>query len=176
MTWMKRAGMCVMVTAAIGAASAWRPVAAQTPRNEDVLPALLTEVKGLRVAIEQMTSSGTQAQLLLGRLQLQETRVTSMLRRLDTVRDSLSGARREYDQLNRTMQMLDKDEETPNGMPGDKQDNLAGLKNQAAASKNNLDRLTAEELQLTADIAGEQARWVDISQRLDALERQLARK
>ena len=174
MTWMKRAGMCVMVTAAIGAASAWRPVAAQTPRNEDVLPALLTEVKGLRVAIEQMTSSGTQAQLLLGRLQLQETRVTSMLRRLDTVRDSLSSARRQYDQINGAMQMLDKDEETPTGTPGDTR--VPGLKNEAAAAKANVDRLTAEEQQLMGDIAGEQARWVDISQRLDALERQLAKK
>jgi chromosome segregation ATPase len=168
MTWMKRAGLIFVIAVAIAAASAWRPVAAQTPKSEDVLPALLTEVKGLRAAIEQMTSSGTQAQLLLGRLQLQEARVTSMIRRLDTVRDSLASARREYDQINSTVRMLDNHQETPTG---DTQ-----IARGAAAAKSNVDRLAAEEQQLVNDIASEQARWVDISQRLDALERQLARK
>jgi len=168
MTWMKRAGLIFVIVVAIAAASAWRPVAAQTPKNEDVLPALLTEVKGLRAAIEQMTSSGTQAQLLLGRLQLQEARVASMIRRLDTVRDSLASARREHDQINSTVRMLDKNEVTPTG------DTL--IARMAAAAKSNVDRLAAEEQQLVNDIASEQARWVDISQRLDALERQLARR
>jgi hypothetical protein len=37
----------------------------------DVLGALLTEVRGLRQAMEQMASAGPRAQLALGRLQLQ---------------------------------------------------------------------------------------------------------
>ena len=32
--------------------------AAPAPKNEDVLPALLAEVKGLRAAMEQMASAG----------------------------------------------------------------------------------------------------------------------
>jgi hypothetical protein len=163
------------LTVVLAIGSAWRPVAAQATRSDDVLPALLTEVKGLRAAMEQMASSSTQAQLLVGRLQLQEGRIASMIRRLDTVRDSLATARREYTQIQGSMQMLGTGE--PGGVPPqDRDDLLAGLKIQVATSKANVDRLAAEEMQLTADIATEQARWVDINQRLDELERSLARR
>src|SRR5262245_10589282 len=87
--------------------ASWPPTAAQAQRNDDILPALLTEVKGLRAAMEQMASGSTQAQLLVGRLQLQEGRVTSMIRRLDTVRDSLAEARKGYDQLAGGIKMLE---------------------------------------------------------------------
>ena len=48
----------------------WRPAAAQAVRSDDVLPALLVEVKGLRAAMEQMAGSSARAQVLIGRLQL----------------------------------------------------------------------------------------------------------
>ena len=52
-------------------------VAAQSGRSAepDVLNALLAEVRGLRAAMEQMSSAGPRVQLALGRLQLQEQRV-----------------------------------------------------------------------------------------------------
>src|SRR3954466_3698429 len=97
----------------------WRPTAvAQTVRSDDVLPALLQEVHGLRAAMEQMASGSTQAQVLIGRLQLQEGRVTSMIRRPAPGRDSLSNARREYEQIQGAMRMLGKDEQP--GAPDDK--------------------------------------------------------
>jgi len=150
--------------------------AQQTSTGNDVLPALLTEVKGLRAAMEQMASGSTQAQLLVGRLQLQEGRLTSMIRRLDTVRDTLAAARTQYNQLQGSVQMLQKDDEPG----GDNKDGLtgilAGLKSQVGAAKGNVDRLAAEEMQLTADIASEQQRWIAINQRLDELERTLAKR
>ena len=73
--------------------------AAQAPRTDDVLPALLVEVKGLRAAMEQMAGAGPRVQLFVGRLQLQEGRITGMIRRLDTVRDQLVTARRELEGL-----------------------------------------------------------------------------
>jgi len=142
---------------------------------EDVLPALLTEVRGLRAAMEQMASGSTQAQLLLGRLQLQEGRVAAMIRRLDTVHDNLATARREYDQLRGAVQMLQKDD-SPNEPQEQEPGVLAGLTSQVAAARTNVDRLAAEELQLTADIATEQQRWTAINQRLDELERTLAKR
>src|ERR1051326_9024222 len=89
------------------AASEWRPVRAQQATGADVLPALLAEVRGLRVAMEQMASASAQSQLLVGRLQLQETRMTGMIRRLDTVRDSLASAEQTYRQLHGSLQMLE---------------------------------------------------------------------
>jgi hypothetical protein len=159
-------------------AASWRPTAAQAARSDDVLPALLTEVKGLRAAMEQMASGGTQAQLLVGRLQLQEGRLTSMIRRLDTVRDNLAGARTQYNQLTGSLKMLGRNDE-PGGVPqkNDDDDMIAGMFTaQVAAAKTNIDRLAAEEAQLTGDIAGEQQRWIAINQRLDELERVLAKR
>jgi chromosome segregation ATPase len=177
MTRLKRTlTAAALVVAAIAAGASWRPVAAQATRNDDVLPALLTEVKGLRAAMEQMAAGSTQAQVLIGRLQLQESRVNGMIRRLDTVRDTLATARREYDQMRGAMQMLGKDASPNDAAEKDKEGLLAGFNAQVAAAKGNVDRLTAEELQLTADIATEQQRWVAINQRLDELERTLAKR
>jgi hypothetical protein len=164
----------VLVLAGVGT---WLvPAKAQSARNDDVLPTLLTEVKGLRAAMEQIASGSTQAQLLVGRLQLQEGRVTSMIRRLDTVRDNLAQARTGYNQLAASIKMLEGGDE-----PGEKPEEglggiVAGLKSQVESAKANVDRLTAEELQLTADIATEQQRWIAINQRLDELERTLSKR
>src|SRR5687768_11401627 len=100
---MKRLVGAFMLTAAgiaAGAAVQGGPhaEAAQNAQGQDVLPALLVEVRGLRAAMEQMASSGPRVQLALGRLQLQEQRVNNLLRRLETTRGSLAGAQREEEQ------------------------------------------------------------------------------
>jgi chromosome segregation ATPase len=145
----------------------------QQPAGTDVLPALLQEVKGLRAAMEQMATSNAHAQLLVGRLQLQESRMNSMIRRLDTVRDERAKAQATYDQIQGSLQMLERDQ-TPNEMPQNDRDNvLGGLKHEVETAKSAVDRWASEESQLTADLTTEQGRWVDINQRLDELERSL---
>jgi hypothetical protein len=179
MTPIHRSVVLSGILAVVAVGSWFAPARAQSARTDDVLPALLTEVKGLRAAMEQMASGSTQAQLLVGRLQLQEGRVTSMIRRLDTVRDNLGGARSQYEQLAGSIKMLQQGDE-PGTKPGEKPEELngilSGLKSQVAAAKANVDRLAGEEIQLTADIAGEQQRWIAINQRLDELERTLAKR
>src|SRR4051794_10708475 len=88
------AGMAVAVAVLMGVLvhAAQR---AQAPPNEEVLPALLAEVRGLRAAMEQMASAGPRIQLFATRLQLQETRMNGMVRRLDSVRESLASEQRE---------------------------------------------------------------------------------
>ena len=177
---MKPSAIILMLALVIvvGVATGHTSEAQRPAQQEDVLPALLTEVRGLRAAMEQMASGGAQAQLLVGRLQLQEGRITSMIRRLDTVRDSLATARREYDQMRGAMQMFEK-ESKANAEPDNAKDMegvFAGLKTQVVAAKANLDRLSAEEMQLTGDIANEQARWIAINQRLDELEKLIAKR
>ena len=66
---------------------------AQEPQS--VLPALLTEVRGLRAAMEQMASAGPRVQLALGRLQLQEQRINTLIMKLDSTRERLATAQRE---------------------------------------------------------------------------------
>ena len=71
------------------------PTARPPDAGEQVLNALLIEVRGLRAAMEQMASAGPRVQLFASRLQLQETRINNMIRRLDTVRDRIGEAQQE---------------------------------------------------------------------------------
>jgi len=159
-----------------GAAAGRTSVQAQPAISaQDVLPALLEEVKGLRAAMEQMAAAGPRAQLFVSRLQLQEGRIAGMVRRLDTVRDSLVTARREYEQIRGSLKMLESDKSA--GEPSDDAEGLlAGLKAHVAAAQANVTRLTAEEAQLTNDLTVEQGRWIELNQRLDELERTLAKR
>ncbi len=177
---MKRQYIAIVVAVVI-AGWTWTehtPLRAQQPiaAGADVLPALLTEVRGLRAAMEQMASDNAHAQLLVGRLHLQEGRIAGMVRRLDTIHDSLSTAKREYEQIRGSVQMLESDH-TPGETPqGDRDSLLGGLRRQVASAKSNVDRLSAEENQLTQDLTTEQGRWIEINQRLDELERTLAKR
>jgi hypothetical protein len=81
-------------------------VAAQGTGTPDVLGALLTEVRGLRVAMEQVASSGPRVQLALGRLQLQEQRLNTMIRRVETVRDAIVAAEKVHSEFLRQIATL----------------------------------------------------------------------
>lgn len=160
----------------VAGGSLWTRTAAQAPRTDDVLPALLAEVKGLRAAMEQMAGAGPRVQLFVGRLQLQEGRITGMIRRLDTVRDQLVTARRELEGLKGAAKMF-KVEESQN--PAEKVEipfPFGNLKEGVAAAEANITRLLAEEAQLANDLTTEQARWIEINRRLDELERELGKR
>jgi chromosome segregation ATPase len=147
--------------------------------NDEVLPALLAEVKGLRAAMEQMASAGPRVQLFVGRLQLQEARITSMARRLDTVRDSLAGAQAHYENTRQRFKELQSAmAENREGLPprAELESLLANRRSEVSAAKTAVDRLTAEEAQLGQDLPVEQGRWTEINQRLDELERALIKR
>ena len=101
--------------------------------------------------------------------------MNGMIRRLDTVRDTLGTARRDLDRAKGALKMLSGPPE-----PGVPQEDLGpminGMKQEVAAAQATVDRLANEETQLTQDLTAEQARWLDINQRLDELERALAKR
>ena len=76
-------------TGAFGAGGQSQQPVSSTP---DVLPALLTEVRGLRAAMEKMAAAGPRVQLALGRVQLQEQRISNAIRRLDAAARSRWGS------------------------------------------------------------------------------------
>jgi chromosome segregation ATPase len=175
-----KAGLAMGLVIVGGALVAARQ--AQPPAQPDVLPALLEEVKGLRAAMEQMASAGPRIQLFTSRLQLQEARINNMIRRLDTVRDSLASAQRELSHMQgeqlRTETVLAERQavNTPEAREEVRQVamNLEDVKRALVSARANVDRYTAEEAQLTGDIATEQARWTEINGRLDELEKLLS--
>jgi chromosome segregation ATPase len=152
--------------------------AAPPAKTEDMLPALLEEVKGLRAAIEQMASAGPRVQLFVGRLQLQESRMNGMIRRLESVRDKLAA---EQEVLTRALDEVKHFEaavaSANSPIPREELTQMISqTKRQAEERKATVARLTAEEAQLTQDLTVEQGRWTDINQRLDELERMLVKR
>ncbi len=148
-------------------------------KSDDVLPALLAEVKGLRAAMEQMASAGPRIQLFVSRLQLQETRMNNMIRRLETVRENVIAAQRALE--NEQEGVRNFESAIASGtVTGQHREELVqvlpGRKRQVAEHRATVARLTAEESQISADLATEQGRWTDINQRLDELERALSRR
>jgi predicted nucleic acid-binding Zn-ribbon protein len=155
--------------------------AAQGAREPDVLTALLTEVRGLRQAMEQMASAGPRVQLALGRLQLQEQRVNTMIRRLEGVRDSLVGAERHTMEVERQIVQMQEEMKSAEalGREGDVRaltDEVGALKRRLAGSQEDVRRWQAEEATLQQQIAGEQGRWAEINRTLEELERALGKR
>lgn len=153
-------------------------VAAQGARSQDpdVLSALLSEVRGLRQAMEQMALAGPRVQLALGRLQLQEQRVNTMIRRLEALRDSVSNAEKDaagqQAQLS-TFEKMFKEQPPDEGNP--MRQMMEGLRKAIAVSASEVQRLQGEEAQLQQQIAAEQGRWSEINRGLEELERALKR-
>ena len=77
--WWAAAAILISVLAVRGTLAGQ---AAAEP-SQDTLAALLVEVRGLRAAMEQMASVGPSIQLAMGRLQLQEQRINTLVRRAD---------------------------------------------------------------------------------------------
>lgn len=176
---MKRASRWGIAGAALVAVLTLRAtVAGQTAApNQDTLAALLVEVRGLRAAMEQMASAGPRVQLAFGRLQMQEQRVNTMIRRADELRakiaeteNALGNARSKLEGLQRALER--------NANPDERnalENMIPELKRQIGLTTTELQRLQAEEADASSQVLAEQARWADINQRLETLERALAR-
>jgi hypothetical protein len=168
----------------LGAAVNVSGQSAAPPRPDDVLPALLAEVRGLRAAMEQMASAGPRVQLFASRLQLQETRITNMIRRLDTVRDRIGESQQEITRLQTEEKQLEAafgEQKQPGSAEAREEAGvmtvlIAGMKSKIATATGALNRHVAEEAQLMADLTTEQGRWNAINQQLDELERALAKR
>jgi DNA repair exonuclease SbcCD ATPase subunit len=156
--------------------------------SQDIMPALLAEVRGLRQAMERSATSGAKVQLVLGRLQLQEQRVTSALRRLDEIRSKLNVAQREAAGLQDRIEGVEAElkdaavvPRTP--APGERprpsreqlEMMLTDARRELERKTSEVQRLGAEEAQVASEVTNEQARWFEFNQRLEELERALGR-
>jgi hypothetical protein len=154
-------------------------VRAQQPAPPpDTISALLVEVRGLRGALEQMATAGPRVQLALGRVQLQEQRILNQTHRLDAVSESLVQAQRRLEPMTQRVKTLrefvnmDPSEDIRRG----REQELADAKAEWGRLNADVQRLTAEEAALAADLAAEQNRWMDFNRLLEDLERTLAKR
>jgi chromosome segregation ATPase len=156
--------------------------AAQTGKTQEteILPALLVEVRGLRQAMEQIGTSGARVQLSLGRLQLQETRVNNMIRRLESIRDSIAKAEKEHAQTAAQLANFEgmfkqNAKDIPPGEKNPMEAMLDGFRKGVEGGAADILRLQTEEAQIQQQIAAEQGRWAEINKALEELERSLKR-
>ena len=176
---MKHTSMLWIAGAALLAIFTFRPsVAGQTaPSHQDTLAALLVEVRGLRAAMEQMASVGPSIQLAMGRLQLQEQRINTLVRRADALRDALASANKQAGELQELVGNIQR--QLDDNPEPERRSQLQGFlqqhKQELARATAEIQRLQTEESDAAAQVASEQARWAEINQRLEDLDRALAR-
>jgi hypothetical protein len=167
-----------IVVVGVGAAPGRAAAPPQAAAAADPLPALLNEVHGLRVAMKEIAATGPRVQVFVARLQLEEGRINTMLRRLDTVRDNLAAAQRELDNvLQQQSAIQTRLRDNPNDPHREDFTGMLGhFPREIVNRRGVVSRLSAEETQLTQDIAAEQTRWTEINQRLDEMERGLVKR
>ena len=151
--------------------------ARQARQEPGVLGALLVEVRGLRAAIEQMSSASARVQLAMGRLQLNEQRITTYMRRLDEIRDRRPGAELEVQKRQRELNAYaDAIRASVKPTPPEIDEEFKRQKGELADASAYLLRLQTEEAQLAREIATEQDRWTEINRTLEELDRVLTRR
>ena len=172
---MRRFVSLTIVIALLATVLALATPARSQQEPQSVLPALLTEVRGLRTAMERMASAGPRVQLALGRLQLQEQRINTLIMKLDSTRERLVDAQREVAQHQQQLSQFEAAfKEAPDTEERRQAEHMLGmLKGQMTSLSSEIQRLTAEEASLAGDIASEQARWNEFNQKLEELERAL---
>lgn len=115
-------------------------------------------------------------QILLGRVQLQEQRITNQVRRLDVVRASLVPAQQNLEPMEREVKEFEESLRRSLGTDNAMEEMLKEKKAEVTRRRAEVQRLIAEELLLAQDVAAEQARWTELNQRLEELERSLVRR
>ena len=126
------------------------------------------EIRALRADLNTYFDSTMRGQLLVARLQVQEGRITSVLRQLQEVETKLRENETAKAQMEQALKMFG------GGKPGEAEEGAelflgpikAGLE---TAAKTDAD-LRSQQAQLRTTLNEEQARWVAINARLEELE------
>lgn len=165
------------ITAGVAAAPAVR---AQSPARADTgdaaVTALITEVRALRAEMAATSRNQLRAQLLLGRVQMQEQRLAY----LDKQRSDVATALMVQSQMTSALrgQAGNLTGNACSKMPSDEgrrdcEANVAQMRRQLTEQEAREQQLRASESDLTNALSAEQARWSDFNSRLDELERTL---
>jgi hypothetical protein len=149
-------------------------VSGQAQRNPASTDDLLVELRGLRAEVNQAANANIRAQLLVGRLQLQEQRIDTVARQLGAVQDQLSIAIRETEAV---ATELKGNESAIGRVSPEKREEVEGeiryLTTNLQQRQRREQQLRVQESELSGQLAAEQNRWMDFNSRLDELERQL---
>jgi chromosome segregation ATPase len=148
----------------------------QKPGVDDSMGSLVAEIRELRYTVERSMSANSQAQLLLGRVLLQENRLATLGHQLQEARTRLADQQASQAAMERQLRhmtaMLDDVHSTEERQAI--QARIADLKDQVKQQQARSERLRGDETAAAAALSTEQNRWSEFNERLEALERTLA--
>lgn len=178
-----RATALVLVAAAIPlvSLSSWSPALAQEPATQRpaaadaAVTALVAEVRALRADLAQASQRSMRAQVLLGRLQMQEQRLAYLDRQRSEAAARVVEASRATAGMAAQLDQVDSGCGAPVNAQQRRDCELAAtqFKRQFGTQQAFEQQLRSQENDLANALAQEQARWSDVNSRLDDLERTL---
>jgi hypothetical protein len=170
--WFAWTALLLLVASGVaGALSAQTAIVTPAGSIDD---RLLEEIRGLRADLNQALSGNIRAQLLVGRLQLQEQRLNALNARRADVQRFLAVASQSQvaSDLKRMESALRESSLSPDDQRGLEMQ-VTLLKEKLAGEQREEQRLRAQEADLAAQLAAEQGRWISCNDRLDEIERSL---
>jgi hypothetical protein len=139
------------------------------------MKALVDEIRALRQTIERAAAQTGQAQLLLGRVQLQEARLAVLSRQYLDARSRSVGAQTEQTELEQQLRLLS--DPLRNTAPEERlaiEDRTRQLKHALEVQQVRTVQLRSDETAAADALSSEQQRWADFNERLEALERTIS--
>ena len=167
--WKKGALFALGALAVAGVASG------QAQRPDATLDELVVEVQALRAEMNQAAAASIRAQLLVGRLQMEDQRISGVVRELEAVQADLAAhAQTRVEAATRLRTM----EEAVLGATNDVREEATRQLTAARAAAQQVDRrqqtLKRRESALAKELEADQARWQDINERLENFEQSMA--
>lgn len=174
---MKRFTLAGLVLCALVAAAAAVRAQAPATTGDAAVAALIAEVRALRADMAAASRNQLRAQMLLGRVQMQEQRIAY----LDKQRADVVAAASVQQQMTAQMRSTFGLSNNPcAGIPATQAEQKRDCEANAGAMRKQLEAFDAREQELRTQendlanaLAAEQARWTDFNSRLDELERSL---
>jgi hypothetical protein len=152
-------------------------VSGQGQRSPATIDDLLIELRGLRGDLNQLSGTSVRAQLLVGRLQLQEARINTLGRDLTDIRQRLTGQATVLARLREEANRIEESVRTGD-FPAAERPNIERMlkdrQSELLRTQRDDQAMRSQEAEIAALLAAEQGRWSDFNSLLDELERTLA--
>jgi len=165
----------VLVTVGLVGLALASVASGQAQRPNATLDALVVEVQALRAEMNQAASASIRAQVLVGRLQMEDERITGAVRDLDAVESDLTTGAKRTSELAEDVTRL---EEMMLAAPADaraKYDRLLVTMHQTVEQhQRRQTTLKRRKDTLARDLREDQIRWTEINARLEHFEQTLA--
>ncbi|HEY6508259.1 MAG TPA: hypothetical protein VIY56_09615 [Vicinamibacterales bacterium] len=146
----------------------------QGRRPDATLDELVVEVQALRAEMNQAAAASIRAQLLVGRLQMEDQRISGVVRDIETVQADLAIAAQLRDDAAARIRTI---EDTLASAGPDQrevvQNQLAAAKGAAQQAERRQQALERREGGLTKELQEDQARWRELNERLQNFEQSI---